>query len=317
MTIKLAARKRLRLENLEGRWLMAGDVTASVIHGSLALVGDDLDNFISVTGSATAGEVVVTGLPDSNGVATKIKDAQGVEHDSLTLEGVTDNIYVNLKGGNDSVSMSALQVAGNVAIREGDGNDTVSLGTPVVTPVVRSLAASAVSTASVQIGGNLDVHLGDGNDTFTESSVDVMKNEWLDAGDGNDSLILGAPVMTVSPTTAATADVNIGKNLGIYLGDGNNTLAENSVDVGKSEYIHAGDGNNVVTLGTSPVAAGVRDARRGLDRRGCVGRRLPGDSSGRRNGLADGRERFRRPFAVCRRRRRCGYDLAHQRDRPE
>jgi hypothetical protein len=59
---------RLRAEPLEPRRLLAGDVSASVSHGTLFITGDNADNFVEGFGTGTPGQFTVEGFTDNHGV---------------------------------------------------------------------------------------------------------------------------------------------------------------------------------------------------------------------------------------------------------
>src|SRR5262249_52993854 len=109
---------RLRSELLEARELLAGDVSASVVRGTLTLTGDNRDNFVEIFGTGTPGQFVVEGFTDNQGVNTTINHHTG----QLTFNGVT-NISVSLKGGDDFFGFESGNVAGNVNVDMGDGDD--------------------------------------------------------------------------------------------------------------------------------------------------------------------------------------------------
>src|SRR6185295_13164197 len=116
---------RLRGEWLEPRELLAGDVSASVVRGTLYLTGDNLDNFVELFGTATPNQFVVEGFTDNHNVNTTINRQTG----QLTFNGVT-NVVVSLKRGDDFFGFEQGTLGGNMSIDMGDGNDEVNVGLP-------------------------------------------------------------------------------------------------------------------------------------------------------------------------------------------
>src|SRR5262249_3150905 len=104
-----------KFESLEQRNLLAGDVTASIVHGDLVIKGDDLANGITITAGTNAGTVVITGV-DAGGSSTTVN---GTANGTVTLSGFTDDLKINMNGGDDTVSITELDVPGKVKIKGG------------------------------------------------------------------------------------------------------------------------------------------------------------------------------------------------------
>jgi hypothetical protein len=114
---------KLRIEGLENRLMMAGNVTATLQAGNLLITGNALDNGVSIIGSAVPGKFVVQGLP-TNCVPTTVNGKH-----SVTFEKV-QNITIDLKDGNDllrigNAQADQTQIPGMMTARTGPGNDTV------------------------------------------------------------------------------------------------------------------------------------------------------------------------------------------------
>ena len=96
-----SGRRILAVESLERRAMLAGNVTASVVGGNLIIRGDDAGNGVLVQQEAGTGNYSVTGF-DFAGSTTKINGtADGTAH----LHGVTGNIDIDLKKGNDALGV--------------------------------------------------------------------------------------------------------------------------------------------------------------------------------------------------------------------
>ena len=89
--------RRLGLESLEGRQLMAGNVLVSVNSlGDLLITGDSQDNNIQIfhsmqQGAVIPGKFLVTGAQNSNTLINGQPDAQ-------YFENVTHDIKIDLQG---------------------------------------------------------------------------------------------------------------------------------------------------------------------------------------------------------------------------
>jgi ice-binding like protein len=105
------------MQGLEGRVMLSGNVTASVVSGSLVLKGDAAANDIVMTRSGlTATQIRIS----SGSSATTINGAAG----PLVLSGVR-GLKVQLMGGNDSLKLDDAGFDRPVSIDAGSGNDMV------------------------------------------------------------------------------------------------------------------------------------------------------------------------------------------------
>ena len=140
-------RNRRRFESLENRLMLASDaVAAAVIGGNLTIVGDGKADAFLVSGDGMSdGKVTITGYTGSDGNQTLI-DGKA----SVNIAGVT-SITVLLGNGNVTVSVADLDVAKNLTITGGSGNETIDIGklAPLTTP--SPLFCSAMPSRSATI----------------------------------------------------------------------------------------------------------------------------------------------------------------------
>ncbi len=177
--------RSMRLESLEGRSLMAGDVFATVKLGSLKIAGDSGANEIAVV-DLGGGKVEITG---QNG--TKVNGVANV-----TLEGFVSNMTVDLKSGDDVFSWQGIEshVPSRLNIETGSGNDSVfvdqlfaGIGEIESGPgndVVEVLNAKATILEIETENGDDIVRIG--NPTVV-SNVSVLKLK-IETGSGNDQV---------------------------------------------------------------------------------------------------------------------------------
>ena len=99
-------RRTLGLERLERRVLLAGDVLVSVTGGDLILKGDVEANQIEVT-QMGQGTFKVTGLNGTT-VSTKTQPP-GTD---VTVQGVTDDVSIDLGKGDDQLFLAERQHPG-------------------------------------------------------------------------------------------------------------------------------------------------------------------------------------------------------------
>lgn len=205
---------KLNLESLEGRWLMAGDVSVNVIGGNLFIVGDDAANHIVVSDGAAAGDVDITGVGTTvNGGASVTKS-------------VTGNIFIVMRGGGDQVDLEDLNAPKNLAVTMDDGDDIVNAG--------------LTEPNAVTVGRSAVFALGPGNDDLTANYLNVTQELAIQAGTGDDDIALGT-LLTLD------ADV-IARDLVINLGRGTNNLTGIGIDVKRAIGIGGGNGTNTINL---------------------------------------------------------------------
>ena len=161
------ARRRLEFENLESRRLLA--VTTALNSGTLTVTGDSAADDIAIVGTANPGEITITGR---NGTTIN-----GTPNGNATIPGVTADLILELGDGDNVLDMDNVYLAGNIGVTTGADNDRISLG-----------ATSPVSPAN-----DLAVSSGAGNDVIFENSYHVFvgRNNILNSGTGNDSIVLG------------------------------------------------------------------------------------------------------------------------------
>ncbi len=164
---KLASRKsaitnrRLGVERLQARVLLAGDVTAAVTNGFLVIRGDDAANELTIE-RISGDRVQVTGATGT------------------TINGLTQPAVLRVRkgydiatgGGDDKLTVIGLNAFGRYEIRMdlGIGNDTL---------VARNLLAQRIHA-----GG------GDGNDSITVRNSRSRRGSGVGGGAGDDTLVL-------------------------------------------------------------------------------------------------------------------------------
>jgi hypothetical protein len=209
MLAHFQTRKRLSgVEGLELRTMLAGDVSVDVRgNGDLFVKGDRFDNSITIAAGAEAGSYVITGNPTGDAqTATEVNG--GTE--AVTVTGVTGDLHVDLKNGDDFVTFSGVDVENRLRLHTGSGNDTVSFD------------------ANSSIGADASIKTGRGDDTFLAEDLSIDGNLKLKLQSGDD--ILTATGLLVSQIDLAD-DITAGGNAKVDAGRGENTITINgSVD---------------------------------------------------------------------------------------
>jgi hypothetical protein len=252
---------RLRLEPLEQRRLLAGDVTTNLAaNGTLEIRGDDEGNEIVISaalddeGVAIENSFLITGL---NG--TTIDGEPGSP--GLVVEDVR-NIDVRLGDGDDIVQLTDAVVRNNVNIQTGAGNDQAWIG-----QFEGQAAAEAIALAelpdeflaldppaitfggAVLVRGKLTVGTGDDDDVVAVTDAVVRGDATINAGDGNDQVFItaladledGDLATGLANLTTIESDpergLDVRGRLKVNLGDGDDSLTAFHVNARRGFFI--------------------------------------------------------------------------------
>lgn len=207
--------KRLRLETLERKAMLAGDVAVSVVGGDLFLVGDAADNSVNFSGTATPGEYVLSDAGTTfNGMP------------SLTVTGVTGDVTVDLGAGNDEFEMADTSLPGSFIASSTASEDTYLLGqgdiddprVSIAGDVVYSIDNSGLSfqLVAVDVGGGVDVSgtLGEAGLGMLLGNLSVGEDINVDLSGGVLPALPPAPVL-LDGVESVGGDVNISLDSGL------------------------------------------------------------------------------------------------------
>jgi hypothetical protein len=212
--------RRLKLEHLETRAMLAGNVSVSVSGGNLNVRGNNSSNQIAIV-QLDVGEYAVVGL---NG--TTVNGST----DPVVKSGVKNNIDVDLKKGNDVVAI---------------GNDLEALAlwadaSEITLPDDLELPEGAPEC--LKVPKHLNLRLGDGNDdAVVIAKVGLRIN--ADLGNGNDRLII--------------QDSKVGDDIIVRGGNGHDYLYTNRTQVAQMYDVNMGNGEDSVELWNSSVGESV------------------------------------------------------------
>lgn len=232
-------RRRLGLETLEGRLMLDGNVTVQVVWGNLSIVGDRLDNAVEVHPAEIEGSYVIAGLPTgaaTDGTATRPTLINGSQ-EPLTVRGVTGDVRVDLRAGNDSILFGyppgldvlerPLSVPNNLSINDSGGADQITLRSLAVGKDLRITTLGGndwISTLGGMVGGNDRIEIVGGK---------VGGNARIVTGAGDD--------------TVALTGLRVAGDLGVSTSLGNDRVTLVNVDV-------TGDATITTSLGNDEVA---------------------------------------------------------------
>lgn len=194
-----ASRKRsrfLRFEGLECRAVLAAGVVDVQIFpfiaaGTLNLEGDGSNNEVDIQQTVNVGEYLITGR---NGTLLSINGGAGVTFPSLTVNGIIDDMTVDLGDGDDVFRFLGTAAGGDsnvptdLSIENDDGSDRNTLdnvlvnGNLTVTKTGGSSGYSELHILSSTIIGFTTVdNTGGGTGGDTETDID---NSWLQGNGG-------------------------------------------------------------------------------------------------------------------------------------
>jgi len=270
-------RKRLRLETLESRRLLAGGVTATVVDGDLFVVGDRDANAIVIRQAEDgADQFIIRGLVTDDGVQTTINGEA-----RIIVDGVTGDINASMRGGDDLIYIRDSDLPGNLIVRTGSGNDTVLVGglprdgSPRPEPVPADLIDIAFSErdieavdsadlddpvlvdppsvpplANVTIAGSARINTSNGMDRVMMGSVEVNRNMSINTGRQADKLRLGInelPGPVDDDATGISLPVSVRGSLNLNTGRGDDLAWLESVAVARNMRVNLGGGDDVMS----------------------------------------------------------------------
>jgi hypothetical protein len=209
-----SSRGQLRVEPLEGRWVPAGNVTATVDHGDLVVTGDAESNNVEIIQTAEGIQVIGDFGTTVNGGA------------SFTAVGVTKDVVVSLGDGDDTLGM-ALNVPRDLTIVLGAGGNVVNFGGFLDAPVVPV-------TNGVVVGRDLVISAGSGANTLLIFESQVGRKTEINLGDGGNFMLV------FHTTFGGKTEVTSGAGMDSF-------EIDSSTFVGKTE-INTGAGDDTLTL---------------------------------------------------------------------
>jgi hypothetical protein len=287
------ASRRLGLESLESRQLLAGNVFVTVDGGDLIVTGDARANEIQIlqalqNGEPIPGQYVITGLNNTtinNQPADRFTD-------------VTDDFIIKLNGGNDILAMgngttADFVIPDDLEIDTAEGNDVLRLD-------------------RIDVGDDATINTGNGADSLSMAlRVGFLPRDngdnslFINTGARSDNVLLrntfvraDLSINTGPDQYADTVDMlmmNIGDDTTLNTGGGDDTVRMSDVGVNDDFILLTGAGSDRVTMNRCEVDEFFADLGAGRDRlelRDTFGRRatLNGGADG------DGLLRVNSPF---------------------
>jgi Planctomycete extracellular len=210
--------RRCRFESLEDRQMMAGDVTAQLVHGNLVVKGDNFDNAITITAGVNPFEFVVTGVPDNNGLATTVNGTST----PVTIPGVTKGLKLNMHRGNDNVTLTGVTFQGSVTLKGGAGADDIELNNATINHNLKIKSGNGPDTVTltdVTVASNTKIQTGGAHDELTITGSDFGKLK-VSLGKTDDTLAISGTTVTTNTSLNGNGGINtFATNLSNFFGD--------------------------------------------------------------------------------------------------
>jgi hypothetical protein len=182
--------RRLFLESLENRRVLAGVVDVdTTTDGDLSLVGDVSNNHIEVHGTAVPGQFVITGKS-----GTLLRLDSGLQtFPSLTINGITDDIFADLDHGQDTFELGTdtdeTVVGRDVSITNEDDDTNIVKNVDIGGSLSTSrtdIAYSELQIIDTIIRGDVDAANGDGDTKTMITNSEIEGTLTISNGDGDD-----------------------------------------------------------------------------------------------------------------------------------
>jgi hypothetical protein len=271
------SRPGLRLESLESRLTMAGDVAASLSGETLSLRGDEAANSVRITQDANAS-ILIEGLDGTriNGASQVRYNGAGLEKSDLRLFGGNDRLEIRglratvdhnleLDVGNDAVILQDVVAGVNLTVKMDDGVDRVTASgvrTGSDLNIEMGQGAASVTVSASTVAGTLNVQSLDSADSIQVTATTVGKDLKINSGKGDDSVT----VQNVQVALTATAITDEGRDrvtltnlvttedVNVEAGQGADRVLLTEVRSGKNITVLTDTGNDYVSV-TRVVAA--------------------------------------------------------------
>lgn len=219
--------KKLLVESLENRCLLAGNVSVSVSGSDLNITGDNLANTITVE-SIGSNQVQVRGFGTSvNG-----------SPDAIKTFNVSGSINLHMNGGADVVRVTNLVIQDNLNVDLGPGANELLLGQSAAGD---NLRFGGTPSGALYVQDNESVVGNIHNDRVFQSNLHVQGVGTVSLGDGDDTVQLDRP-------SGSTANVEYGGLFQLFTGAGADSVSINGLVVDDNMVVTDGSGAANVSI---------------------------------------------------------------------
>lgn len=215
-----------------------GNVTVSYVHGNLRVLGDKGNNSIQISGDATS--ITVLGLGN-----TKING--GTAPYVISSASISNNLLINMRGGNDTVGIKDLTIRNNTGISLGLGDDILEIDHVTGMNDLRvsaGLGNDRVSITNSTFHDNVKVNGSGGNDLIGLKTVEVGGNLIARGAGGSDVIIAD--------------NTEVGRNAVVTGGGGDDALAAKASSVAQNLRLTGGGGKDRAQVDQTSSVGGKR-----------------------------------------------------------
>lgn len=166
-------------DRLEDRWVPAGDITTRVLDGVLYISGDDEANSISIVGHNDTNAFTLSGNDTTINGQSSERAYTGIK-----------SITINMKGGDDTVSVKDVSLKNAIEFQLGDGDDTLTidhLHTRRISAIYGQAGDDNISITNSDFHRAMYVWMGAGDDTFNMINNFFGKHSGIHGGQGSDT----------------------------------------------------------------------------------------------------------------------------------
>lgn len=230
-----------RIQRLEDRAMLAGDVSAQLIGRDIYVSGDSADNSIEIV--VDGGDLVIRGLDGTtiNGVAGDFTLRAGSNR-------VRDDLKIDMGRGDDRVVIAdGVIVTGDLRIQGGRGDDSIAVAEALIGDDLKIDGGSGFNTISVQeteVLENARIYGGNDGNLINISDSTIRDNLWIHGGSGVDDVVFDRSA--------------VGDNLYLYTHGGDDNIAIRDTVLADDVFVHAGSGGDVVYIESTAVSDDLR-----------------------------------------------------------
>lgn len=252
LTMRKANQRSLRLQPLESRNPLAGNIIGNLVGTTLALGGDAADNQLTVT-EVAPNQIQVTGL-----MGTTINGAPS----QLFASNLIESVIIRTGEGEDQVKVENLSLSdtpnGYLGIFTSRDNDTVALLNVTTTQQIRidaGLEDDRISARQTSTNGLFQVN-GDRGDDHVRLSWVKAKDLKVDTHDGVDrvSIYRAKALNDIAVNTAQDTDyirlsrMKAGNDIVVRSGDGNDVLSTYGMKAGQDVIVKTSSGDDLAWM---------------------------------------------------------------------
>jgi hypothetical protein len=228
-------RRRLALEPLETRTLLAGNVSVDEVGGNLKLRGDEECNGVLIV-QLGSGRYAVVGF-DHDGAPTTINGGA----DPVIVRGIKHNFLIDLRQGDDLLGIgNNVELLADLATELGF-EDVLNSG---------DLPAEEIPDVQLRVPKSLIVHTKDGEDGVV-MTADVRYDAIVHTGKHADGI--------------AFADSDIGDDVILRTDKGQDGVLLENIDVDGHLNVHTGHDGDTLLVSLSSVRHAVLNTGHGSD----------------------------------------------------